>query len=415
MEGRHAVRPEDAGVVVEGLDDGADQARDADAVRPHVDGHLAAVGVGDHGVHGLGVLVSEIEDVADLDAPRRDQRIAKGLVLPRIVLVVGRRVNGRPPVDNRLQVAVVVRGGARSLEFQEVPVAEHLGFAGVGQDDELVAHVAADGAAFGDHGDGLESQALEGAKVGDEHLVVGPFRAFEVEVEGIRVLHQELAPAHDAEAGPDLVAELPLDVVEQLGQVPVAAHRGAEDVGDLLLVGGAVQHVALVAVLDAQHLRTVVVVARALAPQIGGLDGRHEHFLAARRVLLLAHDLLDLLEHAEPERQPRIDAGAGLADHAGPQHQAVGYDLCLGRSLLQRRQEILGEAHGVAHHHRPGAGRPAFAEAKPRLRAGRANVGNARGVVHAARRVSSAGLSRAESPGTFAPVPPPPGRPGAGR
>ena len=79
-------------------------------------------------------------------------------------------------------------------------------------------------------------------------------------------------------------------MVKYLRQFAVALHRLAEQVGDHLLVGRAVQHVALMAVPDAQHLRAVVVVAPALAPEFGRLDRRHQHFLRAGRVLLLAHD-----------------------------------------------------------------------------------------------------------------------------
>jgi len=42
-----------------------------------------------------------------------------------------------------------------------------------------------------------------------------------VEIEGIGVLHQEFAPAHQPEAGPHLVAELPLDVIEVERQILV--------------------------------------------------------------------------------------------------------------------------------------------------------------------------------------------------
>ena len=69
--------------------------------------------------------------------------------------------------------------------------------------------------------------------------------------------------------------------------------------------------------------------------------------MAPDAVLLLAHDLLDLLEHAEAQRQPGIDAGARLADHAGAQHQLVRDDLRLVRRLAQDGQEIAGEAHGT--------------------------------------------------------------------
>jgi hypothetical protein len=159
-------------------------------------------------------------------------------------------------------------------------------------------------------------------------------RARLVEVEAVGVLHQELAAAHHAEARADLVAELPLDVVERARQVAVALHRVAEDGGDHLLVGRAVEHLALVPVADAQHLRAVGVVAAALAPQVGRLDGRHQQLDRAGAVLLLAHDLLDLLEHPKAERQPGVDAGGGLADEAGAQHQLVADDLGVGGRFL---------------------------------------------------------------------------------
>jgi hypothetical protein len=169
--------------------------------------------------------------------------------------------------------------------------------------------------------------------------------SFEIDVEGIGVLHQEFAPAHKAEAGPDLVAELPVDLVEVLGQVAVAFEVGAEDVGDDLLVGGAVEHVALVPVLDAQHLGAVVVVPAAFPPQVGRLDGRHDDLLGAGGVLLLAHDARDVGEHACSKRQPVVDARGVLADHAGAQHQAVGDDLGLGGVFLEGRGEKTRQTH----------------------------------------------------------------------
>ncbi len=45
------------------------------------------------------------------------------------------------------------------------------------------------------------------------------------------------------------------------------------------------------------------------------------------------------------ERQPGINAGRLLADHAGAQHQAVRDDLRLGGRLLEKRQKEAGQAH----------------------------------------------------------------------
>ncbi len=207
--------------------------------------------------------------------------------------------------------------------------------------------VAADRTAFRHHRNRLETEPRERPKIGDEHLVVGVPGTGLIEIEGIGILHQELAPAHQAEARPHLVAELPLNVVEIERQILVRAHIGAKDFGDHLLVGRAVEHVALVAVLDAQHLLAVIVVAPALAPKLRRLDRRHQHLDRTGAVLLLAHDLLDLLEHAQAERQEGIDAGRLLAQHAGPQHEPMGDDLRLFRRLAQDRQEVTGQAHGV--------------------------------------------------------------------
>ena len=261
--------------------------------------------------------------------------------------LVGCRVGRRPALDDIGDLGVVgeVGIGARHRHLEIVAVAEHLALAGIGKDDEFVAEVAADRAGIGAHRNGLQAHAREGAQVGDEHAVVGRPGAFEIEVERIGVLHQEFARAHDAEARPHLVAELPLDVVEVERQVLVGLDVGAEDLRHHLFVGRAEQHVALVAVLDAQHLLAVVVVAPALAPQIGRLDGRHQDLQCARPVLLLAYDTADLVEHALAERQPAEAAGRLLADHAGAQHQAMRYDLRFARRLFENGQEIARKPH----------------------------------------------------------------------
>ena len=166
-----------------------------------------------------------------------------------------------------------------------------------------------------------------------------------IEVERIGVLHEELAPPHHPEARTHLVAELPLDVIEVERQLLVGLHIGAEDLGDHLLVGRPVQHLALVAIGDAQHLLAIGFVAVALAPQFGRLDGRHEQFDGAGAVLLLAHDLLNLPQDAQAERQEGINAGRLLPQHAGAQHQPVRDDFRLPRGFAQDRQEIAGKAH----------------------------------------------------------------------
>ena len=225
-------------------------------------------------------------------------------------------------------------------------MAEHFALAGLGEDDELVAQVAADRPGVGTHRDRLQAEPREGAQIGDEHLVVGMPRAGLIHVERIRVLHQEFAPAHQPEARPHLVAEFPLDVIEVERQILVRAHISTEDFRYHFLVGRPEQHVALVAILDAQHLLAVVVVAPALAPQVRRLDRGHQQLDRAGAVLLLAHDLADLVEHAQAERQESINSRGLLPHHAGAQHQPMRDDLGFFRRFAQNGQEITGQAHG---------------------------------------------------------------------
>src|SRR5262249_2289540 len=72
---------------------------------------------------------------------------------------------------------------------------------------------------------------------------------------------------------------------------------------------------------------------------------RHQHLDRAGAILLLAHDPVDLAQHAQAKGQERIDAGRLLPQHAGTQHQAMGGDLRLPGGLAQDRQEVAGEAH----------------------------------------------------------------------
>ena len=344
-ERRDAVRPDDAGVVVVGLDQRADEARHADPVGAHFQRGRRAVGTGRHRPHRPRILVAKVKDVADLDAACGHQLLRRDRARGMVVLFVCRGVKAGPAPEHRLEIAAVIDLGGEDVGRQPGAVAIDRRFAGFGQDDEFVAEVATDRPGIGLHRDRLETHPGEGPQISYKHLVVGPFGADRVEVEAVGVLHQEFAATHHAKAWPHLVPEFPLDVVKEFGQIAVALYRGANNLGDLLLVGRAVQHLTVVPVADAQHFLAVIVVAAALAPQLCRLDRRHQDLQRAGAVLLLAHDLLDLRQDTQPERQPGIDPGARLADHPGAQHQPMRDDLRLARVLSQQRQEVFGKTH----------------------------------------------------------------------
>src|SRR5260221_1058678 len=76
-ERRDRFRPDDTLVVVARLDDPADEAREADAVEAHLDGHGLAVRTGDDGIHRVRVFGAGVEEIAGLDAARSYELIRR--------------------------------------------------------------------------------------------------------------------------------------------------------------------------------------------------------------------------------------------------------------------------------------------------------------------------------------------------
>ena len=346
---RHRVGPDDPVVVMAGLDDRAHQPRHADAVAAHVRSDHRPVGPRDTQVHGVAIFGSEIEDMPDLDPPARSLAVGGDLGPTGFVVgLVGRGVGRVHPLEQCRQPRLVgiIEPGLRPVEFVIGGVVKDLALAGRRQHDELVGKVAADRARGRPHWHRLDAEPLKGAKIGQHLLVIAQPRGPLVEVEAVGVLHQELAPPHHPEARADLVPKLPLDMIKRARQLAIGARFGREDRGDQLLVGRPVEQFAPLPVLQSQHLGAIGVVAPALPPQIGRLQGRHQQLDRPGPVLLLAHDLLDLAQDLEAERKPGIDAGGGLANQPRAQHQLVADDLGVGGALLEHRQKSLGKAHG---------------------------------------------------------------------
>ena len=65
-----------------------------------------------------------------------------------------------------------------------------------------------------------------------------PVNFYEIQMKGVGVLHQKFARTHDAEARPDFVTKLGLDLIEVGRQLLVAVDHVADEVGDRFFVGG---------------------------------------------------------------------------------------------------------------------------------------------------------------------------------
>ena len=153
-------------------------------------------------------------------------------------------------------------GGVVAARAADVGVLADLG---VGE--ELLGLRAAHGAGRRLDDDVVEAEPVEDLDVG---LAVGLVRRVEPlvgGVEGVAVLHHELAAAEQAGAGTRLVAVLGLDLVQPHRQVLVRRVQVLHDEGEHLLVRGAEEVVGTLAVLEPED--TVAV----LRPAAGGLVG----------------------------------------------------------------------------------------------------------------------------------------------
>ena len=203
---------------------------------------------------------------------------------------------------------------------------------------------SAHGAGHGVDDDVVQAQAGEDPLVGVAVGLVGGGQAGVVDVEGVGVLHDELAAADDAGAGAGLVAVLGLDLVDDGRQVLVGGVEVLDREGEHLLVGGGQQVVPVLAVTELKQGGAVVVPAPGGLVGLGRQEGREVDLLAAHGVHLLAHDVLDLAQRPQPQRQPGVDPGGGPADVAGAHEQAVAGDLGVGRVLAQGSDEGGGES-----------------------------------------------------------------------
>ena len=248
----------------------------------------------------------------------------------------GQVVNGGEPGGCAFEVGSVSGGGGGD----EV-------FAGFGVDHELLRLRAAHGAGVGFDGEEVEAAAGEDAAVDGVVLFIGEVEASGVDIEGVGVLHEELADAQEAGFWAGLVAELGLDLIPDLGELLVAAELVAGNGGHDLFVSHGEAQVGALAVLEAEHVVAHAGPSSGLLPDLGGVDGGQEELLADG-VHLLADDGDDLINGALAEREVRVNAGAELADVAGAQQQLVAGDLGVGGGFTKGGNEELGPAmHAV--------------------------------------------------------------------
>ena len=121
----------------------------------------------------------------------------------------------------------------------------------IAQKHELMGHLSSHDPRVSGHSHDRYAAPPEDVEVG---LVVGyvlPLQTLLCRIEGIRVLHGELAHSQQTRRGPGLIAPLGLEMVDHLRQLAIRLDLFACQVGGDLLMGCGQHHVATVAVLEA--------------------------------------------------------------------------------------------------------------------------------------------------------------------
>ena len=150
-----------------------------------------------------------------------------------------------------------------------------------------------------------------------------------VDVEGVAVLHEELAYAQQAGFRAGLVAELGLDLIPDLRQLLVGTQLVARDGGHDLFVSHAEGELGAFAIGEAKHVLAHAGPASGLFPKLARVQ-RGEQELLRDGVHFFADDGDDLVDRTLAEEEIRVDAGAELAHIAGAQKQLVACDFGVG-------------------------------------------------------------------------------------
>ena len=260
----------------------------------------------------------------------------------RVQLLHRRRVGGRGLLGQLL-----LRGGFGVRRVVAVLAPDERVLADRGDGHELLARVAADLPRLRLHRAEREPAAREDLLVrARTSRRRTPGSPVEVAVEGVRVLHQELACPQQPEARPQLVAVLPVDLVEVHRQVAVRRVLARDERRDDLLGRGREAEPGLLAVLEPEHHRPVRGVAAAALPELERLDDRQDRLLGARpRPSPRGRSARPRAGPGCPSGQPRVDARGDLADVPAPDQQPVAVELGVGRVVPQGAQEELRHPH----------------------------------------------------------------------
>jgi hypothetical protein len=140
----------------------------------------------------------------------------------------------------------------------------------------------------------FQPTAVEDPAVSRAMLLIRIIQTGRIHIEGVGILHGELAHAQQAALGPRLIAEFRLDLVPDLRKLFVTSQQAARDAGHHLLVSHPQTQLSSESVFQAKQVVAHRVPAAGFPPNFRRIQCGQMKFLGADRVHLLAHNGGDL-------------------------------------------------------------------------------------------------------------------------
>ena len=188
-------------------------------------------------------------------------------------------------------------------------VGTHVGvFAHLGRVQELVGTGTTHSAGGCFNHDERQLEPVVHVDVRLTHFFVRNVQARVVNVERIRVLHDELTPAQQPRAWPGFITVLGLDLVQVSRQILVRRVQVLDQQREDFFVGGSQKVVGLFTVLEAENTFTESFPPTGLFIRLSRQQRREVDFLRPCLVHFIANNSFDLVQHPQPQRQPRVDS-----------------------------------------------------------------------------------------------------------
>ena len=209
-------RPNDALIVMAGLNNGPNKPADANTMAAHMHRHLFAIGVLNRCAHSVRVFCTKIKDLPHFNPARHFAALLRHFGEKCLIVgLIGAGIFGSKFFHDRLTLRfiIIIDVTIPKGQIRHCAVIKHFALTSLGQNQKLMRIIATDRTAVRTHGNGLQAHALISAQIADQMAIIGVQRIFFGQVKIVTIFHVEFAAPHDTKPWTPFIAELPLNLI----------------------------------------------------------------------------------------------------------------------------------------------------------------------------------------------------------